>query len=92
MKGRNGALVSILGALILLAMIGGYFLLLAPSDSTEPIIKPGVALDADGNPFDPWGDKAGDSKSGSQAAGADPAGLSGADTKGLDKKVTGADG
>ena len=92
MKGRNGALVSILGALILLAMIGGYFLLLAPSDSTEPIIKPGVALDADGNPFDPWGDKADDSKSGSQAAGADPAGLSGADTKGRDKKGTGADG
>ena len=29
MKGRNGALISILGMLVLLGMIGGYFLLLA---------------------------------------------------------------
>ena len=36
MKGRSGALVSILGALILLGMIGGYFLLEA-ADIDEAI-------------------------------------------------------
>lgn len=77
MKGRNGVLISVLGGLILLGMIGGYFLLLAPDKSTEPIIKPGAAKGADGKPFDPWGDDAqAGNPAGNRAAGsgADPLG------------------
>lgn len=96
MKGRNGALISILGALILLGMIGGYFLLFAPEDSSDPIIKPGVAKDADGNPFDPWGDESRNAKSAGDKKGgvdADPDGvLSEDDVRNGNKKGGDADG
>ncbi|MBZ0135518.1 MAG: carboxypeptidase regulatory-like domain-containing protein [Planctomycetes bacterium] len=93
MKGRNGALVSILGALILLGMVGGY-LLLASDDSSEPIVKPGVARDADGNPLDPWGDEARGGGRTNKSAGtdADAAMAAGGDNGGSTRAGTGAAG
>lgn len=54
MGGRQGKLITVLGALVLVAMLSGYFLLFAPDDSKDPIVRPGTAdlcAGLDGDPF-----------------------------------------
>ncbi|MCB9895268.1 MAG: hypothetical protein H6839_12520 [Planctomycetes bacterium] len=53
MKGRSGTLITVCGALIVLGMIAGYFLLLAP-EPKDPVVKPGVADRCAGGDFDPF--------------------------------------
>lgn len=49
---RNGMLITILGALFLLTMVGGYFLLLG-DDVHEPVVRPGIAgQGAEGDGYD----------------------------------------
>lgn len=53
MKGRSGTLITVLGALILLGLVAGYFLVIAPADETQPVVRPGVADACAGDIFDP---------------------------------------
>ncbi|MEZ5993575.1 MAG: carboxypeptidase regulatory-like domain-containing protein [Planctomycetota bacterium] len=64
MKGRQGTLITVLGALVLIGMLASYFLFIAPSSSTEPIIKPGVADRCAGLDEDPFGDENSNNKTG----------------------------
>lgn len=51
MAGRSGILVTVLGAFVLIAMVGGYFLLLEPGTSAE---RPGLADGEAWNPDAPF--------------------------------------
>jgi hypothetical protein len=71
MKGRQGILITVLGALVLLGMIAGYFLFIAPDNKTDTVVRPGVA-DSDNAGFDPFGEAGSSKKKG--AGGDDKSG------------------
>ncbi|MCB9933412.1 MAG: hypothetical protein H6841_08330 [Planctomycetes bacterium] len=92
MKGRSGTLITVLGALILLGLIAGYFLLLAPTEADQPKVRPGVADACGGGGFDPFGeDTPGKRKNGKRNPD-NPAGASGAGNDGQPGGGKGASG